>query len=245
LDRDISEEALLLLLNTVIKGLKNRAIYIEFRNYDDFSAYKSVFEKTGFAYIPRLNFHIKTDCLEQVMSNISASKRKNIRSSIKYGGKIVEITDKNEVREFYKIISNLYKKKIKTPLFDCEFFEKFATLPNVKFFGIKYQGKIIGGSGCVVLKNKSVYEWFKCGIDGTYKHIYPSTLATWAGMEFAVKSNIARYDMMGAGKPDEQSGIRDFKSKFGGKLVEHGRFLYICNGFLYKLGKFYIEKVKI
>jgi lipid II:glycine glycyltransferase (peptidoglycan interpeptide bridge formation enzyme) len=42
--------------------------------------------------------------------------------------------------------------------------------------------------------------------------------------------------MMGAGKPDEAYGVRDFKAKFGGKLVEHGRFLFVCKPLLYKIG---------
>ena len=49
---------------------------------------------------------------------------------------------------------------------------------------------------------------------------------------------------MGAGKPDEGYGVREFKSKFGGELLEHGRFLYICKPSLYRLGKFIVKKLK-
>ena len=31
------------------------------------------------------------------------------------------------------------------------------------------------------------------------------------------------YDFGGAGKPDEEYGVRDFKAKFGGELVCYGR----------------------
>ena len=41
---------------------------------------------------------------------------------------------------------------------------------------------------------------------------------------------------MGAGKPDENYGVREFKEKFGGELVEYGRFIRINNPLLYKLG---------
>jgi serine/alanine adding enzyme len=50
--------------------------------------------------------------------------------------------------------------------------------------------------------------------------------------------------MMGAGKPDEGYGVREFKSKFGGELVEHGRFLFVCNPRLYALGKYIVKKLK-
>jgi len=42
---------------------------------------------------------------------------------------------------------------------------------------------------------------------------------------------------MGAGKPDEDYGVREFKSKFGGELVNYGRFIRINNPFYYKLGE--------
>jgi lipid II:glycine glycyltransferase (peptidoglycan interpeptide bridge formation enzyme) len=69
-------------------------------------------------------------------------------------------------------------------------------------------------------------------------------LATWAGIEYAANHHFDKFDFMGAGKPDESYGVREFKSKFGGTLLEHGRFLYICNSGLYKLGKFIVRKLR-
>ena len=63
-------------------------------------------------------------------------------------------------------------------------------------------------------------------------------------MKFAVEHHIPSYDMMGAGKPNEAYGVRDFKSKFGGELVEHGRFLYVSNPLFYYLGKKAIKVLK-
>ena len=50
--------------------------------------------------------------------------------------------------------------------------------------------------------------------------------------------------MMGAGKPEEGYGVRDFKSKVRGKLVEHGRFLCVLNPVLYNIGKIGIKNNK-
>ena len=49
---------------------------------------------------------------------------------------------------------------------------------------------------------------------------------------------------MGAGKPNESYGVRDFKAKFGGQLVEHGRFLLILNHVLYQIGKIGVSLMK-
>ena len=50
--------------------------------------------------------------------------------------------------------------------------------------------------------------------------------------------------MMGAGKPDEEYGVRDFKAEFGGELVEHGRFLCITKSVLYQIGVIGINTLK-
>ena len=49
---------------------------------------------------------------------------------------------------------------------------------------------------------------------------------------------------MGAGKPDDSYGVREFKAKFGGQLVEHGRFQNIINPFLYEVGKLGVKIMK-
>jgi lipid II:glycine glycyltransferase (peptidoglycan interpeptide bridge formation enzyme) len=89
-----------------------------------------------------------------------------------------------------------------------------------------------------------LYEWFVCGLDGQFKNVFPSTVATWAAIEYAAKNGLIRFDMMGAGKPDEGYGVREFKSKFGGTLVEHGRFLHVLNPLLYAIGKKAVQILK-
>jgi len=40
-------------------------------------------------------------------------------------------------------------------------------------------------------------------------------------------------------------GVRDFKSEFGGTMVEHGRFLCVCKPWLYKIGAMGVKILKI
>ena len=49
---------------------------------------------------------------------------------------------------------------------------------------------------------------------------------------------------MGAGSSDEDYGVREFKSKFGGKLVNYGRFIKINNKLLYKIGKMGLKVIQ-
>jgi len=244
LDENISEKALQTLLNFTVKSLKNRAIYIEIRNYNDYSLFKNVFAESGFIYNEHLNFHIATPNVEYVQSKMSSGKIRDIKLTQKNGAEIVEISQENDLKFFYEILKKLYQTRVKMPLFPYEFFEKIAKLPECKIFGIKYQNEIIGGSVCVIFNQHTVYEWFACGLDGKFKNIYTSTLATYSGINYAAENGFARFDMMGAGKPDEDYGVRDFKAKFGGNSVENGRFLYICKPILYKFGKKIISIIR-
>jgi len=244
LDENISENALQKLLNFTVKSLKNEVIYMEVRNYSDYSKFRSTVEKCCFCYQPQLNFHIQTQNAEIALKQLSSTKRRDIKISQRAGVETIEISDEKDLKNYYELLRNLYKSKVKTPLFPYEFFEKLKELPNGKVFGVKYQAKIIGGSACVFLENKAVYEWFACGLDKKFNHIYPSTLATWAGVEYAANNGYQYFDMMGAGKPGENYGVREFKAKFGGELVEFGRFLYVCNNFLYYIGQTAIKIIK-
>ena len=83
----------------------------------------------------------------------------------------------------------------------------------------------------------TIYEWYVCGLHGEFKDIYPSVLATWAPIEYAANNNLSCFDFLGAGRPDEDYGVREFKAKFGGELVNFGRFSKIHNKMKYKFGE--------
>ncbi|GHT19633.1 hypothetical protein FACS189429_7480 [Bacteroidia bacterium] len=130
-------------------------------------------------------------------------------------------------------------------LFPIEFFVILAQQNYGKIFAVKFGGKIIGGIVLVTLHNKAVYEWFVCGNDKDFRNNYPSVVATWAGIDCALRSGISKFDFMGAGVPHKPYGVREFKSKFGGKQVEFGRFCYVFSPFKYKLGKFGVNFLKL
>lgn len=244
LAEDITVDEVEKLLKKCIEGLKKKAIYIETRNYIDFSNYKHIFEKTGFVYEPHYDFIVDTSSVEVMESNMGKSRKRDVNASIKQGVTIVDNPIEAEVTEFYAILEELYRKKVKTPLFSKDFFLKLWSAPFSKFILVKFQDKIIGGTVCIC-DDEAVYEWFACGKDGVYKNVFPSTVATYYGIRFAADNSFRKFDMMGAGAPgDGGYGVREFKAKFGGELVEYGRFKYICNKSLYTFGEFGVTLLK-
>ena len=133
-------------------------------------------------------------------------------------------------------MDNLYINVVKKPLPNLNFFLKLFKLKDFKFFLIEFKNKIIGGILCPIHKD-TIYEWYICGLDRKYKNIYASSLATYAPIEYSINNNIKYFDFMGAGRPGDNYGVRDFKLKFGGTLYEYGRFEKIHKPFTFKISK--------
>lgn len=240
----IRQPEVLITVSTFCPTWRNLPIYIETRNFHDYSRWKEVFEACGFSYQPHFNFHVDTTSVELIESNLGKNRKRDIKTSIRDGATIIEQPTIEQVREYYVLLKQLYTTRIKTPLFSLSFFEQLYTQPNGRFILVELNGEIIGGTVCVELPGKCLYEWFVCGRDGEWKSIFPSSLATYAGIRYAAMHGCSRFDMMGAGKPDEAYGVRDFKARFGGEQVEHGRFLCIRKPILYWIGKLGVKLLK-
>ena len=241
LDKDVSEKALELLLKSTIAELKHRCVYLESRNFNDYSPWRNIFEVCGFEYTPHYNFHIDTSSIETVETNMGKSCRRNIKYTLREGVEAVEASTDEDVDAFYNILHSLYKEKVKRPLFPLKFFHQVQKRSFAHLMVVRYQGKIIGGALCLELKGCTMYEWFVCGKDHEWHNVHPSELATYSALRLAVERGCEKYDMMGAGEPGKSYGVRDHKAHFGGSLVEHGRFLHRCRPLIYWAGKMAIN----
>jgi serine/alanine adding enzyme len=237
-----------LLLSNLISGVSRKSIYIQFRNLFDLSAFQDIFSQYGFSYHEHLNIQIDTAAADAVKKNISSSKLRQIKKSLAAGAEIIEAENIDQVKMFYLLLKDLYRQKVKRPLPDWKFFEQFYlagrnNFPG-KYFLIKYKDEIIGGIMCPFTAGKAIYEWYVTGLDGKYDGVYPSVLATWAPIDYALKNGLRYFDFMGAGKPGDDYGVREFKSKFGGTEVNYGRFERINHPAFYRLGKLGIALLK-
>ena len=257
---DLTDEETTQLMQAVREQIGPKAIYIETRNFNDYARWKAAFLQAGFAYRPHLNFHIDTSSVEIVEANLGKSRKRDIRTTIREGVTVETVSGlvDERVEEFYRILERLYRTKVKTPLFPLEFFLALSRHRDARFLLTAYRGRIIGGTVCVAFQKSPmsnlqstnttpagvVYEWFACGEDGVYPHIFPSCYATYAGIRYAAEHGCSRFDMMGAGTPDEAYGVREFKAKFGGQQVEHGRYVCVVKPLLYQLGRLGVKVLK-
>lgn len=241
LSKQTTEEQLSIMLAALRDNLHNRCVYIETRNLNDYTSWKSIFEKNGFSYQQHLNFHLDTTSRDIVNSNLSRTRKRHIHVGLRDGATLETASSVGDIDEFYNILKLLYQKKVRKPLPPPEFFHKLHQLDSAKILVVKYCNQVIGGMAYVCLEGKAGYEWYVCGRDDDFKGLYPSELATYAGIQKTVDKGCQYFDFMGAGKPGVEYGVRNFKALFGGTLVEHGRFLYICNPLIYNAGKQFLK----
>ena len=258
LAEDCSDAEITVLLEAVKSKTRHLSpIYIETRNFNDYSRWRGAFEKAGFAYKPHLNFHIDCTDKAKMWERLSDTRKRQIRRVT--SERISELTDEGDIVEWYAILERLYRTKVKTPLWPVEFFLEAHRQGAAKYLLVRHEGKVIGGMMIVTSERINeltserineltnggcTYEWYICGLDTEYKEQYPSVMATWAAMEYANQHGLARFDVMGAGEPGVPYGVRDFKAEFGGELVEHGRYLCVLKPMLYKLGTIGVKILK-
>lgn len=246
LSDEITDEELSFLLSALIKKLQRKAIFVETRNFNDYSRWHSVFGQTEFDYEPHYDVQVDTSSIELVNSKLDRNRRRNIKKALDNGVVIDEKPSAEDLRQLYLMLEELYTTKVKTPLFPFEFFEKLRKTPSSRFFLAKNaEGQLLGGLICVELEHRAVYAWLACGDDYNYKSLSPSVMVNYAGVSYAAREEIPRFDFMGAGKPDDGGyGVRDFKLKFGGDLVEYGRYVHVCNRLLFSIGKMAVRILK-
>lgn len=122
-------------------------IYIETRNFNDFSPWKEAFEAAGFVYKPHLNFHV-----DPATNNLSDNRKRQLKKS---DAVVSEGVNELEIREWYEVLSELYRTKVKTPLWPIDFFLEAYRQGVGKFLLVKHEGKVIGGSMVVMWKPTS------------------------------------------------------------------------------------------
>ena len=219
-------KALKILMEHYDKIVKKKQLYTQIRNMWDTSQISSILNALNYKYEDHLNILVDlTKSEEELWAGLSKSRRRFIRKAREKGVTVEEIKNRNLILTFYDLLQQTYKNA-KIPLADISLFESafdILTPKNMlKLFLAKYNNEYIGGIMTPIYKGV-VTEWFVTG-SRAHSKLYPSDMVTWHPIEWGFKNGCHTFDFLGAGKPDEEYGVRDFKKQFGGKLVNFGRY---------------------
>jgi hypothetical protein len=219
-------------------------IYIETRNFNDYSRWKGAFEAAGFTYHPHLNIRIDTADAAAAIAKIGKHKQHRIKTSLDVGARVITEPTIHQVAEYYDLLRDFYSRHVRKLLPGWEVWETLYHHEACRYILIEHQEHIIGGSVCISWPGKAIYEWYACGRDDKERKISPASLIKYAEIQMAGELHIPLLDLMGAGNPNEPYGVRDFKAEFGGEMVEHGRFLCISKPLLYRIGVWGVKMIK-
>lgn len=224
------EEALSRLLEEYNVSAGRTALFTELRNLADMSGLQPVLRRCGFAYEEHLNYLIDLEGgPERVLQKIGPRTRKHIRQALRRGTvRVEEIADRSQISAWYELVRATYAAA-RIPLADRSLFEaaydELAPRGMVKFWLARvhtgFAAEYAAASAELIYKDV-VYGWYG-GMDRAFARELPGEALMWRILEWGAESGYKTYDFGGAGKPGEQYGVRDFKAKFGGRLVCFGR----------------------
>ena len=234
------EKALAMLLQSYKREAKGSALFTELRNLSDISLLQSALNGNGFVYAGHLNYLVDLDRpSEAVLQSIGQRTRKKIRHALRQGKVIVEECSRQEQVEIcYQLLQKTYAAA-RVPLADWSLFEAAFDIlyPQgmVKFLLARIDDDYAAGSVELIYK-KTIYGWYG-GMDRAYSDYIPNELLLWHIFQWGAENGYKVYDFGGAGKPDEEYGVRDFKAKFGGDLVCYGRNTHVPSPALMRLSQ--------
>ncbi|WP_461076841.1 lipid II:glycine glycyltransferase FemX [Spirosoma flavus] len=208
------------------KKLNAKILYSQVRNLHDTLEYKEAFQRNKFTYEEHLNFIIDLRKSEDLLWKEIYSKRRNeIRRSLNEGCSVHLETSLESLNAAYSILKEVYQRA-RLPLPDFSHFSALHKQANeragLRLFVAKWEGTIIGCMLCLV-HNGTLYDYY-AGAYSNYYNKYPNDLLPWEIMKWAKNHGLTHFDFGGAGKPDVQYGVREYKKKFGGQLVNYGRY---------------------
>ena len=227
------------LVHTYDESMRKRSLFTEIRNLEDAMPLMLQMRAEKYRFVSHLNYLVDLKGDEKkIFSNISPTMRRKIRRAEKKGLQIEEVTSTDGVETLYSLVKDTYNRA-HIPFFDIEVFQtvhrELSPANSVRMTLAKYHGRAMA-SRAALIYNGRIVDWFA----GSTKEGYDldaGAYLVWDMMRWGIQHGLSVFDFGGAGHPDETYKVRDFKSRFHGRLVNHGRFIKVYSRPRYHLGR--------
>ena len=222
------KRALDFLLRTYVQEVDREVIFTELRNQSDLTDIQAVLNQCGFIYEDHLNYLISLNRpIDDIFRSFGQQARNRIRRELRRGEIVIQAEIRKEhIYDWYDLLRQTYTAA-RVPLADRSLFEAVFNILcplGMAKFHIARVGQTCASASLELIHNATLYSWYG-GVNRAYSSYHPNEMLTWHVLQWGAEHGYQVYDFGGAGKPDEPYGVRDFKSKFGGTLVNYGRNL--------------------
>ena len=231
------------LTGTILESLNTKSknsVYIEIRNLQP-SQENDIYNLQGFLYKPHLNIvnHLESTQAE-LFEKLTSSRQRGVKKAMKFNFSFDCLQEPSEelLLNGYELIKSTYHR-IKLPYPGIESFQFINTgLPGESrlFFTLKDENEELCAFLVGFVFRKSFYGYYMGSkTDSEFLNKRPLDLFYWEIIKSLNEKGFQKFDWMGAGAPDEDYGVRDFKKQYGGELIETGRYVRINKPFRYRL----------
>jgi len=232
-------EALETLLRAYQRVNNRSSTLTEVRNVADPTDAASSFAACGFEHQAHLNFLVDLSSPEEELwSRVAQSARRNIRKARREGVTIEEAAESSEIREGYEVLRDVYHR-IRVPLPDRSLFAAchriLGPIGRFKVLLARRAGRTVGVL-TLLLHNEVITYWYTGTVRGSAS-TQAGDLLVWHAIASGHAAGYRTLDFGGAGVPNQPYGVRDFKAKYGGRLVDFGREVWVPSALRLRIAK--------
>jgi CelD/BcsL family acetyltransferase involved in cellulose biosynthesis len=205
--------------------LRRTVLFAEVRPLHDPGIERAILERAGYQYLEYVNYLNDVSQPQDVIwSKLHKSAQRAIRQCRRRGLVVREVPATDAVGQLYPLLKLSYRYS-GVPLADRSLFDAAAQelhpLALARFFAV-YEGAMPVAMDVMLTFKQRIYFWYggmERAVAGS-----PCSLLRWFELKWASEQGYAICDSGGAGWPNVPYGVRDFKRKFGGALVQYGRY---------------------
>ena len=218
---------------------RKKSLYTLVRNMYDTSEVSSIFNSTGYKYEDHLNYLIDLNLsINELWSRLYKSRRNGINRAKRRGVIIDEDVDEDSIPVMHELLKETYMNA-KIPFADMSLLQSvFNVLKQkdmAKFFLAKNNDINIGIIIILTYKG-TIFDWY-AGAPRKYSHLCPNDILAWHVIEWGSKNGYHIFDFGGAGNPNEEYGVREFKKQFDGEMVNFGRYMKVYSPIKMKIAE--------
>ncbi len=218
---------------------RDKVLFTELRHVADASESRATLEHSGFKHEEHLNLLIDlTRPIDETWSHVAPPARRAVARSVRRGLVVEEMTDRTCLPVMYELLSSTFQHA-QVPLADISLFEAAFDVLVSKGMARILLARADGQYASTIVQllyKGTIFVWYM-GFDKAMHDFYPNDAITWTSLQWGSEHGFSTFDWGGAGRPNQPYGPRNFKAKYGGRLVNYGRATYVHRPFALALSR--------
>ncbi|MEX2315986.1 MAG: GNAT family N-acetyltransferase [Pirellulales bacterium] len=224
-DSPSSVDALARLIARHDQKMSRRVLFTEVRPLFAPGSEHEALIRCGYSYLEYLNQIVDvSQPLDELWLDVHKTARRKIRQCERRGWQVREVDAATAGEHFYSLLKLSYGRA-RVPLADRSLFDaaihELQPRGMIRLFATYEENTPLAMDAVLLFKGRA-YLWY--GGLRRDMGVSPCAILRWHELRWAHENGFTIYDTGGAGWPHIPYGVRDFKSQFGGQLVQYGRY---------------------